>query len=296
MKKILFLINPISGTRGKGSLTALVERKTKEAGFPFEIIPTVASGDYRFLEEKIREEQIETIAICGGDGSVNQVVRSLAHLQVKFGIIPMGSGNGLALTAGIPRNSEKALDILYKGKAQRTDAFQLNDKFACMLAGLGFDAAVAHEFAGQKKRGLAKYTTLTLKHFFGAKPFPFSIEANGFRFDTEAFFISIANSNQFGNNFTIAPRASLSDGMLDIVIVKKMIKPRLFWNVMRQVIMGKVKKPENSLRAPIIYFQCEKLHINNPGKALLHIDGDPAAMMESLHIKVLPNYFDLIGA
>lgn len=296
MKKILFLINPISGTRGKTSLAALVERKTKEAGIPFEIIATVADGDYRFLENKIKEEGIETIAICGGDGSVNQVVRSLAHLPVKFGIIPMGSGNGLALTAGIPRNSAKALDILYKGKAQRTDAFKLNDSFACMLAGLGFDAAVAHEFAGQKKRGLAKYTTLTLKHFFGAKPFPFKIEANGFTFDTEAFFISIANSNQFGNNFTIAPRASLSDGMLDIVIVKKMIKPRLFWNVMRQVIMGRVRKPENSLRAPIIYFQCEKLRILNPGKALLHIDGDPATLMESLEIEVLPNYFDLIGA
>lgn len=295
-KKIIFLINPISGTRGKSSLSALITRKTTEAGIPFEIIATVANGDYSFLEEKIKSEKIETIAICGGDGSVNQVVRSLAHLPVKFGIIPMGSGNGLALTAGIPRNSEKALDILYKGKAQRTDAFKLNDRFACMLAGFGFDAAVAHEFAKQKKRGLAKYTALTLKHFFGAKPYHFSIEANGFHFDTDAFFISIANSNQFGNNFTIAPRASLSDGLLDIVIVKKMLKPRLVLNVMRQVIMGRLKKPENSLRAPIIYFQCERLHIKNHGHALLHIDGDPESLMESINIEVLPNYFDLIGA
>jgi diacylglycerol kinase (ATP) len=293
-RKIIYLINPISGTRGKSSLKELVISKTKERKIPFEVLPTMIDGDYRFLRSKIKDDGITDIIVCGGDGSVNAAVHSLADTPVNFGIVPMGSGNGLAYAAGIPRNSSKALDIVFDGIARPTDAFLVNNQFACMLCGLGFDAKVAHEFADQPKRGLATYASLTTRNFFSAKAYPFKIKANGLEFSTDAFFISVANSNQFGNNFTIAPQAILSDGMLDVVVVKKVAKPLLLITVLKQVMAGKIKRVENSLRSPVIYFQTEELIIENTAEAPLHIDGEPRETLKHLAIKVLPHYFRLI--
>lgn len=295
-RKIIYLINPISGTKGKSSLKELINSETNKRQLPFEILPTAANGNYDFVKQKIETEQVTDVVICGGDGTVNQVVKALAPTDVQFGIIPMGSGNGLALAAGIPKASAKALDIIFTGKAILTDGFMVNEHFACMLCGLGFDAQVAHQFADQPKRGLGTYASLTTRHFFTAKPYPFRINANKLEFSTEAFFLSIANSNQFGNNFTIAPQAILSDGLLDVVIVKKIAKPLLLLSVMRQVLAGRIRRIENSMNSPVIYFQTEELYISNPADAPIHIDGEPWECHRQLHIKVLPRYFKLIHA
>lgn len=295
-RKIIYLINPISGTRGKSSLKELITRETQNRNIPFEILPTAADGNYDFVRKKIQEEQVTDIGICGGDGTVNQVVQALADTGVQFGIIPMGSGNGLALAAGIPKASDKALEILLGDKSKLIDGFMVNNHFACMLCGLGFDAQVAHQFADHPKRGLSTYAKLTTRHFFTAKPYPFVINANKLEFSTEAFFISIANSNQFGNNFTIAPQAVLSDGLLDVVVVKKIAKPLLLLTVMRQVLAGKIKRIENSLNSPVIYFQTRELTIRNPSDAPIHIDGEPWECQRELNIKVLPRFFRLIHA
>jgi len=294
LRKIVYLVNPISGTKEKNSLARTITEKTTAQQISFEILPTVASGDYSFLKDKITEEHITDVVICGGDGSVNQVVQSLAAMDVKFGIIPMGSGNGLALAAHIPKQILKALDIIFAGHSKRVDAFMVNNQFACMLCGLGFDAAVAHAFALHPKRGLKTYAGLTTKQFFTAKAYSFRLAANNMNFESDAYFISIANSNQFGNNFTIAPQAKLSDGLLDVVIVKKSLKPMLLWNVLQQVLVGKTKNIENSLQAPVIYFQTDKLCIQNADAAPVHIDGEPRETIAELNIKVLPHYFNLI--
>jgi diacylglycerol kinase (ATP) len=293
-RKIIYLINPVSGTREKTKLVALIRERTEAENIPYEILPTVASGDYEFVHAKIKEDNITDVIICGGDGTVNQVVQSLAPTNVRFGIIPVGSGNGLAFAAGMPKAGPKALDIIFSGNAKPTDAFMVNDRFACMLCGLGLDAAVAHQFALAPKRGLGTYASLTTKNFFSAKAYPFEINANKLDFSTEAFFLIIANSNQFGNNFTIAPRAILSDGLLDVVIVKKIAKPLLLLSVLKQVLAGKLRNVENSLRLPVIYFQTEELNIKNVGQAPMHIDGEPCETPQELTIKVMPCFFNLI--
>jgi diacylglycerol kinase (ATP) len=293
-RRIVYLINPISGTRQKHSLLDLIGETTKQRRIPFEILPTLASGDYRFLEQKIEEEKISDVVICGGDGTVNQVVYPLAKTGVRFGLVPMGSGNGLALAAKISKDPRQALETVFDGTPREIDGFTVNKQFACMLCGLGFDAIVAHEFAAQEKRGLATYAKLTTKNFFSAKPYQFKIEANNFQFSTDAYFMSIANSNQFGNNFTIAPQANLSDGLLDIVIVKKTLKPMLVLNVLQQVLGGKIQNIENSLNSPVIYFQTDRLKILNPQMAPMHIDGDPRESLAELDIQILPHYFNLI--
>jgi len=293
-RKIIYIINPISGTRAKKAIRQTIEEKTSHEGIPFHVFPSVASGDYSFLHSLIREEKITDIVIAGGDGTVSQVAGSLMQFDLNFGVIPCGSGNGLALTAGIPRKTEKALDIIFNGKPKYIDGFYVNNRFACMLCGLGFDAKIAHEFADRPKRGLSTYATLVGKNFFTARPWPFIVNSNNIEFSTEAFFISIANSNQFGNNFTIAPKAVLSDGLLDVVVVKKTAKPLMLLTVLKQVLAGQLRNIENSLRLPVIYFQTKELIIQNPSAAPLHIDGDPAECPEKISFKIQPRCFRLI--
>ncbi len=232
-RRILFIINPISGTAGKTGLQALIQAKTAAAGISYAIYPSEASGDYSFLDTEIRD--FTDIAIAGGDGTINSVVQALRHHDRPFGLIPSGSGNGLAFSAGIPKNASRALDIIINGKAQATDAFTVNGRFACMLCGLGFDAQVAHDFANAGKRGLTTYIRKVIQNFWSAKTYPFVLESGRDSLQLEAYFISIANSNQFGNQFTIAPKASLKDGLLDVVVMMRQSKWSILLQTLRQV-------------------------------------------------------------
>ncbi len=295
-RSIIYFVNPISGTHEKDVLVKKIEAATRFQQIPFKILPTNAAGNYYYLKEKISREQVTDIVICGGDGTVNQVAAALVDEDVNIGIIPMGSGNGLALAANIPNNIDKALSLIFTGKAAYIDAFFINDRFSCMLCGLGFDAQVAHDFAQQKKRGLASYIKQTLRNFLTATPWNFEIINKGKSIVTPAYFISIANSNQFGNHFTIAPQASLRDGLLDIVVVTKMSKWKLVWAVLQQVRKGvpaEIKKGANN-NSKVLYFQTDQLIIHNPGGAPLHIDGDPAATAPKFVIEVIPAAFKLI--
>ena len=295
-RKIIYLINPISGTREKAHLKDMIIRKTRAEGIDFEILPSKADGSYENLQQIIKKEAITDVVICGGDGTVNAVVNALQGIHINFGILPSGSGNGLAFAAKIPKQSGRALDLIFKGKAYPTDAFYINEKFSCMLCGIGFDASVAHEFAKQKTRGLQTYIRISTMQFFKSKPYPFEIKMKDRILKTDAFFISIANSNQFGNNFTIAPKASLSDGLLDIVIVKKMNKFRLPFSILFQLAGN--NKPRQAMeygdKNNIIYLQTDKISIRNPALAPLHIDGDPTDTSSAFKIRIIKNCFKLI--
>src|ERR1700682_3859518 len=200
-RKIIYLINPISGTQKKGKVKDLIIRKTREAGIDFEILPSNADGNYDNLNKIIKKDAITDVVICGGDGTLNAVANALQGVHVNIGIIPIGSGNSLALAAKIPKQTGRALEIIFKGEVFPIDAFRINEKFLCALCGIGFDAEVAHEFAKQKTRGLQTYLRISTMKFFSSKPYPFEIELEDRIIKTDAYFISIANSNQFGNNF-----------------------------------------------------------------------------------------------
>jgi diacylglycerol kinase family enzyme len=165
-----------------------------------------------------------------------------------------------------------------------------------MLCGIGFDAQVAHDFANDPKRGLSTYVRKTVSNFFTAAAYPFTIRVDGASIEKEAFFISIANSNQFGNNFTIAPKASLTDGLLDIVVVTKQTKLSMILQTIRQVggFNPLVQKELAKVNTGVLYFQTDKLSITNLGKAPVHIDGDPVDTIEQLDIRILNHCFQLI--
>ncbi|MBC7827554.1 MAG: diacylglycerol kinase family lipid kinase [Chitinophagaceae bacterium] len=296
LRKIVYLINPISGTKEKTSLKDIIHKKTTEQNIPFEIQVSSKNGNYENLRKKIIAEKITDVVICGGDGTISSVAAALMDLEVRFGIIPMGSGNGLALTAKIPVSPVKALEIIFQGNASKVDGLYINNQFSCMLCGLGFDAQVAHDFAKEKKRGLQTYVKISAINFFKASPYVFTIKSKEKNFETEAFFISIANSNQFGNNFKIAPHASLKDGLMDIVIVKKMNKLMLPFSILGQITgINALQQLDDHLnRRNIIYFQTKSIQIHNTGHAPLHIDGDPVSTSSVFNIRIKPKAFRLL--
>jgi len=294
-RKIVYLVNPVSGTGKKEILEKLIQHKTKAKDIPFEILHTNINGDYDHLKDKIEKESITDVVMAGGDGTVNRVVSALRETGVNFGIIPMGSGNGLAFGAGIPKNAIKALDLIFTGKASYIDAFTINDQFSCMLSGLGFDAQVAHDFAHKASRGLLTYTQQSLFQYFKAHPYQFEIVLENFSFFSDAFFISIANSNQFGNHFTIAPKASLDDGLLDIVIVQKMHKAKLPFAILRQIRGNNELQQlvEDMSQKNILYFQTPSLTIRNLKHAPFHIDGEPSETKSEFKIQLIRKCFKL---
>lgn len=303
-RHIIYIINPVSGTRKKKDLQHLIEKKTAEQKIPFQIFPSVASGDYSFLIPLIKEQKVTDVVIAGGDGTVSQVVGSLLHCDINFGIIPCGSGNGLAYAARIPSQVARSLEIIFNGNAVSIDAFTANDPapsgtgrhFACMLCGFGFDASVAHEFANQVRRGFTTYIRLVLKHFFAMKKHRFQLQVQDTIIETDAWFISVANSNQFGNHFTIAPKASLSDGLLDIVVVTGKSKIGFIWQTLKQLAGLNKIKAISQIRdnKRLIYFQTDQLTIINHSNALFHIDGEPVLPTPELKIEIKKKCFRLL--
>ncbi|MEO6812445.1 MAG: YegS/Rv2252/BmrU family lipid kinase [Ginsengibacter sp.] len=295
-RKILFFINPISGTKSKPHLEQKIIKKCNERNISYEILFTSKDGVYDFLHDKIAKENITDISICGGDGSIAPIVSYILNTPVNIGIIPFGSGNGLARTAGIPKSTDKAIDIILSGHASYVDAFLINNQLSTHVCGLGFDAKVAHDFAKKKKRGLQAYTKIALKNLFSAKPYPFVVEVNESHFPVNAFLVCVANSNQFGNNFKIARKASICDGLLDIVILQKTTKFKIVFSVIRQLISGNIQNvsKKNIEKKNILYFQTTKIRIENPRLAPLHIDGDPSETATGFSFEILPSAYKLI--
>lgn len=295
-RNIIFLVNPISGGNKKESIVKEIEKVAQQEKLDYTFEHTNAKGDYDFLKPRIAKDKVTDIVIIGGDGTVNQVTNALRGTNVRFGIIPLGSGNGLALSAGISKKPMQALDHILKAKTKPIDAFLINGQYSCMLSGIGFDAKVAHDFATKASRGLITYTQQTIINFFKAQPYQFEITIDGFTFFTEAFFISIANSNQFGNNFTIAPHANLSDGLLDIVIVQKMNKAKLPFAVLKQ-LRGNNKLQQlvdDISKKPVLNFQTTGLNIKNLKLAPLHVDGEPRKTDSEFTVEVLKHSFELM--
>ncbi len=296
MRRIAYIINPISGTGGKTTLQQTIETATKSKGITYEVFLSSADGNYTDILHFCTEKGVTDVVIAGGDGTINAALAGLRTLPLQFGILPSGSGNGLALSAGLPKNIDHALEIIFTGKSKPVDAFLINGKFACMLCGLGFDAEVAHQFAQDPQRGLMTYVKKSVGHFFVAHAYPFELHFNDLKLELDAFFISIANSNQFGNNFTIAPQASLTDGLLDVVIAKDQGKLAVLLQTLRQVAGYNKLQQANLLdqTASVLYFQTDRVQIKNIGSAPLHIDGDPAPTAAEINIEVLKGCFRLI--
>lgn len=292
-RRFIFLVNQRAGHSKGAAIMERIRSWAEKNRIEAEMLESRECGGYPEIESRLRSYEDTAIAVVGGDGTFRQVCQALRHTGAAFGIIPAGSGNGLALGTGIPKDTSAALELLLHGKAQWTDGLSVNGHFSCMLSGIGFDAAVAHEFARQKTRGLVTYVRITLQRFLGSKPYAFTLRLGNHQLSTKAFFISTANSNQFGNRFTIAPKARVDDGFLDVVVVREMGKWRIPFAVLQQIRGGDID--EDMFREKgVLYFRTSAMEIQNPDMAPLHVDGDPMETSATVTIEIIPHAFRLI--
>lgn len=220
MPSALMLINPISGTRNKKEISDLALKRLQKAGIPLEIVHTQHKGHGAQLAAEAAAGGIDIVIVAGGDGTVNEVASALLHTDTSLGIIPCGSGNGLARTLGISMDFDRAIETIAHFRPYSIDCGIAEGRpFFCTF-GVGFDAAVTDKFSCGKRRGKMQYIRSALLEYLNFSPDNYAIEIDGEIYTEEAFLIAVCNTSQYGNNAYIAPRASLSDGLLDITVIR----------------------------------------------------------------------------
>ena len=220
-KKALFIINKFSGggyrPEVEGRIIEYCEKLNIESTIEF----TQSRGHATELAQLAVIEKMNFVFAVGGDGTVNEVAQGLLGSSVAMGILPKGSGNGLARHLGLSMGFKKSLTILDNHRELLMDTIYVNGKLSVNVSGIGFDGHVAGLFANKSKRGLAGYAKLVLKEFINFKPFEATIEMNGKSFRSKTFIIAVANSSQFGNNARVAPQASVCDQLIDVCFIRK---------------------------------------------------------------------------
>jgi YegS/Rv2252/BmrU family lipid kinase len=280
-EKLLFLINPISGGKSKKRIVVAIEQYLDHAQFDYELITTEYAGHVAVILEE-RMDVDETVIAVGGDGTVNEIAKVLTGTKKAMGIIPQGSGNGLARHLNIPINPVKAILQLNHSVKTPIDTASLNNHFFVSIAGVGFDSLIAQKFASSTSRGFLGYASLVLKEYFKFKEQDYHLILDGKEKRTKAAFISFANSNQFGYNTVIAPHAHIADGLLDVCIMRK---PRLF-QIPSILLKVWTKRAHQSklleiIRAKSIVLQPNMLQYAN-------VDGESVEVGESIEISLKP--------
>lgn len=290
-KTFLFIINPKAGGRSKHDLNHFIAQKAKQFNLAFEIIFTTHAGHAFELSNTIDVNKYSTVVAVGGDGTINEVGRGLINKTVSLAIVPMGSGNGLARYSKIPLGTIKAIETAFVGKSVSMDVIQIGAHFSFNVSGVGFDAAVAHDFQHLHKRGFWGYFKLVLKQAFNFKPVEISVDlmtTEGIKnIKDKVFLMAVANSNQFGNNAIIAPAADTSDGKFNLVIVK----PFAFYKMPYYAAMLFANKFDK-IKAVLNY---EAAHCTiNTSTTTWHVDGEPVNLASPIEIKILPLAIQII--
>lgn len=271
MKKILYIINPISGVGKQKIIEQALEKHSNSTKVNYKIEYTTKAGDATRIANTCKTA-FDGIVVVGGDGSVNETAQALINSNTAMGIIPTGSGNGFARDLKIPLRVEKAIRVINSFNTKLVDSAKINEEFFVNVAGLGFDAQIAHKFAELGTRGFKSYVKLSLKELTNIKRKQYQITIDDRTLNLEAVMLVIANGRQFGNNAYIAPKASLSDGLLNVVVVN----------------LPKVIPFEPKSFRIIRSFRAKKISIVSNTDFVSQIDGEPADYKNNLHIEVLP--------
>lgn len=280
MKKIRFIINPKSGTGKSKNLTALIYSEIDKNIFETDIAFTQAQGHACELAKEAVALKYDIVVAVGGDGSVNETAGSLINTSTSLGIIPTGSGNGMARHLKVPVDIKKALANINTGKIDTIDTLEVNNRFCIGTIGIGFDAHIAHLFAHAGKRGYSTYVKLVLTEFASYKEKRFVILVDGKSYERDCFLLTIANSSQFGNNAVIAPFADVKDGIIDISAMKRFpfyVAPSLIYRLMHNTI---------HLSRYFELLKGREIIIKNNVELQGHIDGEPVLFNSDLNISI----------
>ncbi len=286
--RYLFIINPISAVRKKRRIISAIKKYCKNMNYVL-----FYAKDKTAVEEKIKtavRENTPYIIAVGGDGTVNLVSQYLINTNSTLGIIPAGSGNGLAHFLKIPFNPKKNLRAMLDGKTCLIDSCRINNKHFISIAGIGFDAHIAHLFNQSKRRGFFTYLKLVIQAYFQYKEQEYTIIADGKSYNRKAFLISFANSNQFGYKTVISPIANIKDGVVDICILKRpsVLAVLFIWPLLFLKKMHKTKYLEIIQAKEIFLLNCENELIQFDGEYTKNTSSD------KIHIKVFQQNLKIV--
>ena len=282
MKRIAFIVNPISGGRKKRTLPLLIrEFFSRASGYEVALYRTKCAGDAAVAAKKFADEGYNIVVATGGDGTVNEVARGLVGSPAALGVVPFGSGNGFARHLGISLKPREALESIRYAAPRCADYGLINGiPFFC-TAGVGFDALVGNKFAEAGTRGIATYMQKILSEVFTYKPEKYTITIDGKSIQRNAFLVTFANASQWGYNAHIAPTASLADGMLDVVVVSKF--PLLY--APKAGVQLLVKQIDKSHFVEI--FKCRTAQLKREREGYIHFDGEPGCLGSEVNVQVV---------
>ncbi len=283
-KNIVFIVNPKAGITPKSKviIELLAGNLLPSSRFISEVIFTERVGHATELATNAVEKGADLIIASGGDGTVNEVACALVNTGIPMGILPAGSGNGLARCLGISMSYALALRTIIRGNTKMMDVAYVNDMLYTSIAGIGFDAFVAQKFAESSIRGMISYMQIVLQEFSAYKSITYKLKIDGVSVERHALMIIFANSNQFGFNTRIAPDAKVDDGFLDVCVVKKMPVSQLL-NVGFHMMKGTMDK------TPYVeYFRGQNITIDNGSELVMNIDGEPKPIKTPIHISIKP--------
>ena len=282
--RVAIIINPNSGFAKRREAPAvrrqIAERVLSDLGVTADVRVTERRGHAADLVRDVVDKGADVVGAWGGDGTLNEVASALAFGPVPVAIIPSGSGNGLARELGTPIDPAYAIRVAVEGRDRRLDAGDLNGRLFFNVAGIGFDAEVAHRFAGHARRGFGPYLAIAARHFWSYRPATYTMTVDGRESERCALMIVVANSRQYGNGAIIAPAAKPDDGELDLVVVQGRSRVATLVRVPR-LFRGTLESCD-----AISMQRVRLLSIAGVREFAVHLDGEPTIVDEPLTIAV----------
>lgn len=282
MQTIRFIINPKSGTDKKIFIRQSIGRCIDTSKYEYSVRYTEYAGHAEIIAREAAHEGIDIVVAVGGDGTVNEVARALIHTNTALGIIPCGSGNGLARHLQLPIDPEGAISMINAGNIKSLDYGTMNGLPFFCTCGMGFDAFVSMKFANSGKRGLISYIENTLRETLTYKPDTYTLIIDEQKVEQRAFVIACANASQYGNNAFIAPAATMSDGLMDITILEP-FTPIEAPQLALQLFNGTL-----TTNSRVKTFKAKKVSITRTGDDPVHVDGDPLTTGKQIEVEIHP--------
>lgn len=277
-EKIFLIINKYAGHKEGAKAIDIIVPYLEKKDYLVEYSFTQHPGHATELASKASSDGFNLVVAVGGDGTVNEVAQGLIGSSTPIGIIPMGSGNGLARELGISMNMHQSTRILIDGKNLHLDVCRLNDQRFLCTSGIGFDAMIADKMSKASSRGFLKYVQLVVQESLNYKPLDVRMKIDGVLIAEPVFLITFANASQFGNNAYIAPGASMTDGLIDVVVVKKF--PKIWMPVFAVALFTKLIP-----KLPFVEcYKAKKIDLETVNTTVFHFDGEPGSFNVPVNI------------